>query len=159
MGSVNIDFLKRDDTTKPGFLYSDIHMDLQNDYKVRANFGKAKTQLIDVKISYDVEAVFNSLTALFNTNRGERLLLPEYGIDLRSLLFQPVSDGVAEIIGQSIKDGIDRWEPRVYLNLVTIEPIPDDHVYIIELELTIPSLKSTVVFGGSILQGEGFVRG
>ena len=158
MASVNIDFIKQDNTTKSKFLYSDIHLDLVNDYKTVGNYSKPDTQLVDIKISYDLEAVYNSLNALFNTVPGQRLLLPEYGIDLRSLLFKPISDGIAEAIGYKIKHGIDKWEPRVYVKLITVEARPDEHEYLISLEMTVPTLKDVSIFSGRILQGEGFVR-
>ena len=38
MGSVNLDFLSKKDTGAVDYLYSDLHLDLDNDYKVKGNF-------------------------------------------------------------------------------------------------------------------------
>jgi len=134
-------------------------MDLTNDYKVKGNFTVAETNLVDIKIAYDVEAVYNSLFVLFNTLPGQRLLLPEYGSDLQQYLFRPVTEGMASVIGEAIKDSVGRWEPRVDMDRITVQPYPDAHMYVIGMEMYIPTLKQSVQFAGKFLQGEGFVRG
>lgn len=159
MSSVNVDFLKREDRGNDGHIYTDVHLDMENNYKVRGNFSKSSTRLIDIKVSHDVEAVYNALTSIFGTVPGQRLLLPEFGCDMRRFIFEPISDGVAEGIGQSIKEAIERWEPRVLIDMVSISPKPADHVYIIELALVIPSLKRRANYFAKFIQGEGFVRG
>ena len=159
MGSISIDFIKKDDTTTTGHLYSDLHLDLQNDYKVRANWGKSSTELVDIKISYDIEAVKNSLTSIISTNPGERLLRPEFGLNIKRFLFSPATEHTAEIIGQLILDVIDRWEPRVTIREVTIIPLAEDQRYDVTLDFTVPSLKTGGSLFGSFLEGGGFVRG
>jgi len=159
MGSINIDFIQKDTTTQDDHLYSDIHLDLVNDYKVKANFPKDKAELVDIKVAYDVEAVKNSLTSIFSTIPGQRLLLPEFGLDIRRFLFAPVSDGTAYVIGELMNEAIEKWEPRVVVNQLSIFPNADDHRYDITLDMSIPSLKSNANFFGAILEGDGFVRG
>lgn len=159
MGSINIDFIQKDNTTESEYLYSDLHLDLDNDYKVRANFTKVGTQIADIKIAYDIDAVKNSLTALFSTYPGQRLLLPEYGISIRRFLFSPVSSGNARAIGELMNEAIEKWEPRVVVRELTMVPRIDDHRYDMTLDFYIPSLKTSANFLGSILQGEGFTRG
>ena len=115
--------------------------------------------LVDLKISYDVEAIYNSLFGLFNTAPGERLLLPEYGIDIRRYLFRPISPNMAQVIGETLKEGVGTWEPRVILEQVSVQPYPDTHTYIIALEMYIPSLKRSTTLAGSFIRGKGFTRG
>lgn len=158
MGSINIDYIKKDDTAKGGFLYSDLHLDLENDYKIKANYTKSGTQLVDIKIAYDIDAIKNSINAIFSTNLGERLLLPEFGVNIKRFLFSPVSSGTARAIGELLNEAIEKWEPRVLVNRLDITPIIDDARYDISLEFYIPSLKISEVFLGTILQGDGFMR-
>jgi len=155
MGSLNINYIKKPERTKSGYLYSDIHLDLVNDYKVVGNFKKSETQLIDIKVSYDDAAIRNSLNSLLNTNPGERLLLPEYGINMKRYIFSPVSTGNAYAIGTVIKQGIERWEPRVSVKLITVVPVPDDHRYDIALDLFIPSLGKPVGYLGKLIENSG----
>ena len=159
MGSINIDFLKKDDRTKTSHLYSDVHLDLENDYAIRGNYKKSETNLIDIKISYDIEAIKNSLTALFSTYPGQRLLLPSYGVSIQRYIFSPVSDGNARLIGEQLNNAISLWEPRVAINRINISPKKQDHRYDIVLDMYVPSLKESANFVGSIIEGDGFIRG
>lgn len=159
MGSINIDFIEKDNTTQSDYLYSDVHLDLTNDYKIRANYSKSEAQLVDIKVAYDIDAIKNSMNAIFSTNLGERLLIPEFGVNIKRFLFSPVSTGTARAIGELLNEAIERWEPRVEVQRLAVSPIIDDHRYDISLSFYIPSLKSNATFLGSILQGEGFTRG
>jgi len=159
MGSVNLDYLSKKTTGSVDYVWSDIHLDLDNDYKVKGNFASGSTKLVDVEISYDVDAIFNSLFGLFNTLPGQRLLLPEYGLDIRQFLFRPVTPEMAQVIGETIKDGVEKWETRVIVDGVTVRPIADEHTYVIAIELYIPTLKRTEVFTGNFIRGRGFTRG
>ena len=159
MGSINLDFISKDNTTQSQYLYSDVHLDLENDYKIRANFPKDTTNLVDIKIAYDIEAIKNSMTAIFSTNPGERLLLPDFGINIKRLLFSPVSDNTAHTIGELMAESIERWEPRVTIKQLKIAPLKDDARYDIDLEFVVPSLKKSGNLLGSIIQGDGFIRG
>ena len=159
MGSINIDFIQKDTTTQDDHLYSDLHLDLNNDYKVRGNFPRDTTRLVDIKIAYDIEAVKNSLRSIFSTYPGQRLLIPEFGVNIKRFLFAPISDTNAMAIGELMNQAIEKWEPRVVIRSLNITPLIDDHQYDISLDFYIPALKISANFFGSILEGEGFTIG
>ena len=159
MGSLNIDFLARDSRTKTRNLYSDVHLDIVNDYKIRGNYHKNETRLIDIKVAYDMEAIANSMTSLFSTYPGQRLLLPEYGLNIKRFLFSPVSENTAISIGELIFEAIEKWESRVEVRDLSIMPRIEAAQYDIFLDFYVPSLKKSANFLGSILQGDGFIRG
>lgn len=155
MGSLNFNYIKTPDVTKQGYLYSDLKLDLENDYKIRGNSPKEKTKLIDIKVSYDEFAIKNSIISLLSTNPGERLLLPEYGVNLKRYIFSPISEVNAHAIGNEIKYAIEQWEPRVIVDRITINPNIDAQTYYIGLGLYIPSLGKMVPYQASLIQGEG----
>jgi phage baseplate assembly protein W len=97
----------------------------------------------DIKASFDVSAITNSLTNLFNTSPGQRFLFPEYGLDLHRFLFEPMTDFNAEILGRKILDGIEAYEPRVKVLQVKVFPDYDNSTYIITIVLEIPILNTT----------------
>lgn len=90
--------------------------------------------LVTVK---DNAAITQSITALLLTNKGERLFQPEFGSDLRSLLFEPLDYGAAALIKSKISDCITRYEPRVFVNEVICYPDMDSDGYNVELHYTI----------------------
>ena len=159
MGSINLDFLGRDTTRKTSALYSDLYLELSNDYKIRGNFTRSETQVSDIKVSHDIDAIRNSLTGLFSTYPGERLLLPEYGLNIRRFIFAPVSTGSAYAIGELMSEAIERWERRIELLDLSIIPLIDEHRYDISLTFNAPALKSDANFLGSVVEGDGFIRG
>ena len=155
MGSLNINYIKQPDVTNAGHLFCDLFLDLDNDYKIKGNFQKSETQLTDIKVSYDQYAIRNSLNSLFNTNPGQRLLIPEYGVNLRRYIFSPVSVSSAYSIGNFLKEAIEKWEPRVTVNTISVKPLPDDNRYDIVLDLFIPTLGIRVGFLSELVQNQG----
>ena len=85
----------------------------------------------------DNAAITQSITALLLTGKGERLFQPEFGSDLRNLLFQPLDYGAAALIRGKIKDCIGRYEPRVFVTDVICYPDMDNDGYSVELYYTI----------------------
>jgi phage baseplate assembly protein W len=158
MGSVDLSFIRKNDSASNNHLYSDLHLDLVNEYKIHGNFEKNDTQLVDIRISYDIDAIKNSLTAIMSTYPGQRLLLPEFGTNINQFLFSAVSSSNARVIGEMITESIERWEPRIEVREVQIVPVISDHRYDITLNFYVPSLRMDANFGGSILKGEGFVQ-
>lgn len=155
MGSLSINGIKKQSATETGYLYVDLHLDLENDYKIRSNFSKSTTKLIDIKVDYDEYAIKNSIIALFGTSPGQRLLNPEYGLRLEQFIFLPVSKVRAMSIGTIIKEGIERWEPRVTVEQIVINPVEDDNRYDISLDLFIPSLGKPVGIDSELVQYQG----
>lgn len=59
------------------------------------------------------ERINQSLFLLFETPKGSRLFLPDYGTDLRLYRFEPNDDILVEELRQSLVLDVERWEPRV----------------------------------------------
>jgi phage baseplate assembly protein W len=55
---------------------------------------------------------------LILTNKGERLMQPDFGTDLYDVLFNPSTDELEQRIQDSIEDAISQWMP--YINIVEI---------------------------------------
>lgn len=70
--------------------------------------------------------VRESIRIILLTEPGERLLLEEFGCGLRCFLFQPNTITTRTLIGERIKQAIKRWEPRVTVDEVTVEPDAED---------------------------------
>lgn len=66
----------------------------------------------------DIEA---SLRLLFGTAPGERLLVPDYGLDLRALLFDPLTTTLRTLLENRIRLAILVYEPRIVLHGLRID--------------------------------------
>ncbi len=59
-----------------------------------------------------------SLNILLSTAKGERVMRPTYGTNVRDLLFEPLDVSMATLVGEEIKKAILVHEPRVFVNSV-----------------------------------------
>jgi len=60
-------------------------------------------------------AIRQSLLMLISTSPGERVMRPEYGCNLRRVLFNPNDDTTAGLALHYVRQAVTRWEPRVQL--------------------------------------------
>ena len=77
----------------------------------------------DLVVSRDASAIKQAIVNLLLTNKGERLMNPDYGSDIRSYLFEPLDYGTASQIKRNILFTIDKWEPRI--SVLNINAIPN----------------------------------
>jgi phage baseplate assembly protein W len=92
----------------------------------------------DIQQSFDLAAIKNSLTNLFNTLPGQRFLFPEYGLDVNQFLFEPITLGNADLIGNIIYSKIEIYEPRVKVVKVYVQADPDNSAYNITIIINVP---------------------
>ena len=76
--------------------------------------------------SSDEQNVRECLRVLLLTEPGERIERPDFGCGLRRYLFEPNTLGTRRRIAEAITRAIQRWEPRVALEEVTVEPDDSD---------------------------------
>jgi phage baseplate assembly protein W len=111
----------------------------------------------DMKVAYDLNAIRNSIINLFNTLPGERILLPDYGCDLRRFIFEPITDSTSRLIGRTIKTSIEQWEPRVVLVNINVDAYISRAEYEVTLVLEVPFLQRNEKLNvAGILNRQGF---
>lgn len=59
------------------------------------------------------DSIRQALLLLLSTMPGERVMRPDYGCDLRRLVFSPVDDTAAGLAVHYVRQAVERWEPRV----------------------------------------------
>ncbi len=72
------------------------------------------------------ENIRQSIRILLQTEPLERLMLPEFGGGLKKMLFRPNTASTHRLMEEIITNALKRWEPRIVLNAVDIQPDPDD---------------------------------
>jgi uncharacterized protein len=70
--------------------------------------------------------VRESIRVILLTEQRERILLPEFGGGLGLYLFEPNTVTTRELIRDRITKALARWEPRIAVESVTVEPDPAD---------------------------------
>ena len=86
--------------------------------------------------NFDSQAIKAGLTQLILTQRGERPMRSDFGTITRAALFEPLDAQLLSQVETSIRDAIDRYEPRVVLRGVSVRSNEDSRLSII-VEFTI----------------------
>lgn len=98
----------------------------------------------DVAVVVDVEAVKRSVRNLVMTNKGERLLSPNIGTNIRRLLFENISPRVSQMLSDYIRTTIENYEPRARLENIDVVPNYLQPGYEVFIEFTVLYLETPV---------------
>lgn len=74
----------------------------------------------------DLQVLQSNIKMLLLTTKGERVMQPTYGTNLRRIIFELNVASVETIIQQEISQAIGLFEPRVVLTALQIQRLPDD---------------------------------
>jgi phage baseplate assembly protein W len=97
-------------------LYSDFHKDLT-----------INPISFDLAIKRDEDSIKESLKNLILTDRGERLMQPNLGSDVRASLFENATPVALKILEERVRDVINNYEPRVSIIDVDVSSLYDDN--------------------------------
>ena len=77
-----------------------------------------------------LERARTNLSFLLMTAKGERPMMPEYGSDLRSIIFNPnTQDFLDEIIEDAVKDAANTYMKEVIINTVSVKRDLENNPY------------------------------
>jgi uncharacterized protein len=63
--------------------------------------------------SAGVAKVEESMRIILGTRPGERVMRPQFGCELGSLVFSPNNSSTADLARYYVTDALTRWEPRI----------------------------------------------
>lgn len=73
----------------------------------------------------EVEQIKADIIQLLLTNPGERVMMPDFGTPLRTLIFEPNDPALETTAQKMISDSITKWEPRVVITAINVTSTPD----------------------------------
>jgi len=125
----------KDTSKKPYIIDNDSNVKVGIDLPIRRSDNKdgwfAST-------TTTIEAVKNNIRNLLNTNQGERLMQPNLGLDLRSLLFEQIDESSLIAIQDSILDSFSIWLPFVEVkDIQVVTNSSDTSVHVNEVRVKI----------------------
>ena len=91
----------------------------------------------DVVVSKDASAVKQAIANILMTNKGEKLMMPDFGGDIRRYLFEPLDYGTSQQIVGGIQTAIEKYEPRIGIRALSAKPNRDDNGYDVEMTYVI----------------------
>lgn len=85
-------------------------------------FGNIEDGLF-LKKSSDIALIKSNLRQLLLTRRGERVMLPNFGTNLKNYLMEPLDQALLSQIRREISESIYKYAPNVNLNLLQVFPL------------------------------------
>lgn len=64
-----------------------------------------------------------SIIMILGTNKGERVMLPEFGSRLPVLLFEPNDESTLQDVMEETRDALQRWDP--FIKVLGVSPEVD----------------------------------
>jgi uncharacterized protein len=94
-----------------------------------------------IQLSSGAANIEQSIRIILGTQYGERVMRPTFGCNLKGLVFAPNNQQTAALARHYVLDGLQRWEPRISVQAVTVIPVPADSRLLITIAYSIkPSL-------------------
>jgi phage baseplate assembly protein W len=82
----------------------------------------------DITVLKDEDAVKESIKNLILTDRGERLMQPTIGGNIRAMLFENITPSIITLIEEQVRTTINLYEPRAELIDVIVTSNIDDNI-------------------------------
>ncbi len=134
-------------TKKGGSTFVDLHLDLQMAKKSNNVLNNNVVAGNDVIVDTDEAAIKNSI---INGLTQRRYTNPLFGVNVRRLIGQPLSDMGARALGDSIERWITTFEPRVKVIQILVAPDYDNYLYRVVLILFLNNLNKQTMLNGTL---------
>jgi phage baseplate assembly protein W len=79
-----------------------------------------------IRASRHERDIEESMCIILTTAKGERRMRPEFGCGVHDLIFAPNNATTWGLVRQHVQEALGRWEPRVEVNEVRVEPDATD---------------------------------
>jgi hypothetical protein len=66
-------------------------------------------------------AIRQSIFIIIHTVPGERVMRPDFGCEIHSLIFAPANFETAVLAERYVREALARWEPRIVVEEVVVE--------------------------------------
>lgn len=133
--SLNLNILKSqaNSTKYTNIVYRDLHLDIEKLYTNNDELHKLN-EITDIVTDVNSKAIKNSIYNILSTMPGQKILNPEFGLNLTQWLFTNLSETNASLIKFNITRQINKYEPRVTLTNVIVTPNYEEQQYNIVIQ-------------------------
>ncbi|XXT18831.1 GPW/gp25 family protein [Sorangium sp. So ce429] len=101
------------------------------------------------------EDVRQAILIILQTQRGERVMRPEFGAGLREFVFEPANPATMALIKKRVEDALIDWEPRIDVLSVSVTISEERNRLAIDVAYRVRATNSAanVVFPFYLLEG------
>jgi phage baseplate assembly protein W len=136
---VNTQQTKVSEDTYDDITYTDLHLDIKMSVAVGTRLKSGVSN--DIKVSFDESAIANSIFNCINTKPNEKVLDPNFGMNLDKFLFEPMSETNGDYIGRYVLNRLSGLEKRINISKILVNVLFDENIYRISVFYDIPSLN------------------
>ena len=87
----------------------------------------------DIGKSTGATAVKRAIVGILKTNFNERVFQPEFGSNIRALLFEPMNPITEQRMKTEVEEAVKRHEPRAQVIGVTVEAQEEQNRYMVKI--------------------------
>ncbi|WP_440948830.1 GPW/gp25 family protein [Methanosarcina sp. T3] len=102
-------------------------------------FPLQTNQIGGINVSKQKQKIRESILTILGTQYNERVMRPDFGCNLKSLVFAPNNAATANLARHYVEEGLTRWEPRIALDEVIVENDNSEERLIIQIYYRIKS--------------------
>ena len=74
----------------------------------------------DVALAEHEEDIRQAVRLILETDRGERVMRPEFGAGLNEFVFEPINNTTKALIRHRVEEALVTWEPRIRVQSVEV---------------------------------------
>ena len=93
----------------------------------------------DIGKSTGATAVKRAIVGILKTNFNERVFQPEFGSNIRTLLFEPMNPITEQRMKTEVEEAVKRHEPRAQVIGVTVEAQEEQNRYMVKILFNLSS--------------------
>jgi hypothetical protein len=99
-----------------------------------------------IKKVTNVDSVITSIDNILGTARLERVMLPDFAIRLKDILFEPMTEEFMQFLSDQVKAAVETWDDRVTVLAVDVWFDPDKNFVEFRLEFAIKSFQNIFTY-------------
>lgn len=103
------------------------------------------TDAVDIR-----DLIRASIERIIGTSRGERVMQPRFGANLRRMLFEPLDSFLLEDIRENIRETLSEQEPRINITNIDFNPDIEAHTIYISISYNLKNKQISDTFNFTI---------
>ena len=88
-----------------------------------------------------IDQAYSNAKNLLLTEKGERIMQPNFGCSLRSLLFENLTTEIQTLTETNITENFRFWLPYININRLNVTTKPNEHILQIDMVLSLTNNK------------------
>jgi len=106
-------------------------------------------------VAYE-EDVRQAITIILGTAQGERVMRPDFGAGLQTMVFEPLNTTTMALVQHRVEEALITWEPRIDTIAVQVAADPDQGRLMIDVSYRVRATNTfyNLVYPFYLLEGE-----